>query len=99
MSITRPHGKVDTPRLRDSKARMRAPMRVHIRRPPILTEVVDDLDGGVGIADWQLQPANRSGTSTRSPRSIRGLGPPPPLRSSVPTEDASNLGGGIGVTN
>ncbi|PKI78187.1 hypothetical protein CRG98_001422 [Punica granatum] len=31
MSVTRPHGKVDTPKPRDPKARMRVPTRVHIR--------------------------------------------------------------------
>ncbi|PKI53192.1 hypothetical protein CRG98_026393 [Punica granatum] len=31
VSVTRPHGKVDTPKLRYPKARMRAPTRFHIR--------------------------------------------------------------------
>ncbi|PKI74260.1 hypothetical protein CRG98_005381 [Punica granatum] len=31
MSVTRPHGKVDTPKPRDPKERMRGPTRVHIQ--------------------------------------------------------------------
>ncbi|PKI56792.1 hypothetical protein CRG98_022818 [Punica granatum] len=40
VSVTRPHGKVDTPKSRDSKAHIRAPTRVHIR-----VRTIPDLTG------------------------------------------------------
>ncbi|PKI43863.1 hypothetical protein CRG98_035697 [Punica granatum] len=54
------------------------------QRPPVPTEDAGNLGGGTDVADWQLQPSNQSGTLTRSPRSIRGLGQPIGLDPSFP---------------
>ncbi|PKI72500.1 hypothetical protein CRG98_007103 [Punica granatum] len=43
---------------------------------PVPKDDANDLGGGVGVADSQLQLANRLRTPTRSPLSILGLGPP-----------------------
>ncbi|PKI26277.1 hypothetical protein CRG98_049034, partial [Punica granatum] len=58
-----------------------------------------DLDGGVGVADWRPQPRINWGLRFGGPRSIQVLGrqsttPISPSRSSVPTEDVGDLGGG-----
>ncbi|PKI35187.1 hypothetical protein CRG98_044462 [Punica granatum] len=59
---------------------------------------------GVEIADWRPRPRIDRGPPTQNLWLIRGQGlqwatPTPPSRSSVSTEDASDLGGGFGVAD
>ncbi|PKI62900.1 hypothetical protein CRG98_016737 [Punica granatum] len=61
----------------------------------------DDLGGGIGVANWRPKPQIDQG-QVGGPRSIwdsarQSATPIPPPRSPAPTEDARDLGGGVGV--
>ncbi|PKI45736.1 hypothetical protein CRG98_033869 [Punica granatum] len=85
------------PRWRGRGRRLAARKSIKISdlKSPVSFMSTGDLNGGVEVADWRPQSANRFRTSTRSPRSIGLAAPTLPTRSSASSVSTGDLGGGV----